>query len=113
MPHHGLLMLPASPIDAEPMELMRRRIQVANILDAHNSVLSRLAQAAMGLDDPRLTRRELAACEAYCKAAVRILAKVLPDLKSIEVTGENGGPIKIQKVERVIISAAYSDGECI
>ena len=42
-------------------------------------------------------------------AAKALLHKCLPDLRAIELTGENGGPVQVQKVERVVIDASDTD----
>lgn len=66
--------------------------------------------------DVEKTVEALQACVAGTKildkeqiaAAKILLGKVMPDLKAVELTGENGGAIKIQRIERTIVENATS-----
>lgn len=36
-------------------------------------------------------------------AAVKLLGKVVPDLKAVEHSGPDGGPVQVNTVERIIV----------
>ena len=36
-------------------------------------------------------------------AARALIAKVIPDLKAVEVTGEDGGPVKVEAIVRKVV----------
>jgi hypothetical protein len=64
-------------------EDVRTKIQVSNLI-------TRLHKYAMGeLTDEDISTNRLNAIKL-------LLAKTLPDLSAIEITGEEGGPVKIE-----------------
>ena len=46
---------------------------------------------------------EVEADAQQVNAAKTLLNKVLPDLKAMELTGPNDGPIQVQRIETVIV----------
>ncbi len=71
-------------------EDIRTKIKVSNLID-------RLEKFAMGeLDDTDISSNRLNAIKL-------LLSKTLPDLSSVEVTGDEDSPLVIRKIERVIV----------
>lgn len=72
-------------------EQTRKRIQIM--------VIVKRLMDHIESDEPLMDASQVSAAKA-------LLNKCLPDLRAVEVTGENGGPVQVQKVERVVIDAA-------
>lgn len=71
-------------------EDIRTKIKVSNLLD-------RVEKYAMGeLTDEDISSNRLNAIKL-------LLAKTLPDLSSVEITGDEDNPLVIRKIERSII----------
>lgn len=69
---------------------IRTKIKVSNLLD-------RVEKYAMGeLTDEDISSNRLNAIKL-------LLAKTLPDLSSVEITGDPDNPVAIQVIERVIV----------
>lgn len=43
------------------------------------------------------------------QAARSLLSKVVPDLRAVELTGKDGDPIQLERIERVVIDPTHSD----
>jgi O-glycosyl hydrolase len=71
----------------------RVKIQNSNILNA-------LIEHAEGT-------REMGATQVT--AALGLLKKALPDLSATTISGEDGGPVEIGVIERVIVKASNKD----
>lgn len=99
---------PRPPIDimalvtqpARPSRL-RDMVRAAEIIEAYNEITERLAQAALGkttkdavtgTEYPAMTAFELEAAKVFIQAARIGLAKVCPDLRAIEHSGEISAP---------------------
>lgn len=65
-----------------------------------SALINRLHQVAMG---------EVDAVPAQVNAAKALLSKVLPDLKSTELTGQGGGPLRHQAITRTVIDPEHGD----
>ncbi len=59
-----------------------------------SQLINRMSKIAMG---------EVEADAQQVNAAKTLLNKVLPDLKAMELTGPNDGPIQVQRIETVIV----------
>jgi hypothetical protein len=69
---------------------VRTKIKVSNLID-------RLEKFAMGeLSDEDISSNRLNAIKL-------LLSKTLPDLSSVEVTGDEDNPLVIRKIERTIV----------
>ena len=44
-------------------------------------------------------------------AGIALLKKVLPDLQAMTITGEGGGPVKIQRIEWQVLDPEAEDSE--
>lgn len=74
---------PGRPLGHKHDELTRSRIQAT-------SIINRLTLHALA-DKPIMDASQVNAARA-------LLNKVLPDLKAVEVTGQDGGPLTVQIV---------------
>jgi hypothetical protein len=75
---------------------VRSKIQVSNLIH-------RVNEYAMGnLSDDDISSNRLNAIKL-------LLAKALPDLQSIEITGDADNPLAITTIERVIIDPKTTD----
>ena len=75
---------------------VRAKIQVSNLIH-------RVNEYAMGnLSDEDISSNRLNAIKL-------LLAKALPDLQSIEITGDADNPLTITTIERVIIDPKTTD----
>jgi hypothetical protein len=54
-------------------------------------------------------KREMAATQVT--AGIALLKKVLPDLQAMTITGEGGGPVKIQRIEWQVLDPEAEDSE--
>jgi hypothetical protein len=69
---------------------IRTKIKVSNLLD-------RVEKYAMGeLSDEDISSNRLNAIKL-------LLAKTLPDLSSVEITGDEDNPLVVKKIERTIV----------
>lgn len=68
---------------------VRQKIQASQLIN-------RLMKHALSTEGPLMDPSQVT-------AAVKLLGKVLPDLKAIEHTGEGGGPIQVSTVERIVV----------
>lgn len=68
---------------------VRARIQTAMLIN-------RLQKFATGADGIVMT-------DAQVRAALGLLKKSLPDLQAVQLSGPGGGPVMIQRIERVIV----------
>lgn len=74
---------------------VRKKIQVSQLLNV-------LHDHALG-DSPDISPSRMKAIEI-------LLRKSLPDLSAVTLTGADGGPVQIQKIERAVVEhAADSD----
>jgi len=73
---------------------------VQHVLDLSNQ----LADLDTELDANKVVRIKAAA-----DIKLKLIAKYLPDLKSTEFTGEGGGPVQVQEVERTIVDPEDTD----
>lgn len=83
-------------------ELATRVKKAQETIDVEKTVA---ALQACVIGTTMLTKEQIAAAKI-------LLAKVMPDLKAVELTGENGGAIKIQRIERTLVenaAAAYRE----
>jgi hypothetical protein len=72
---------------------VRSKIQVANLL-------TRVQKYAMGeLTDEDISSNRLNAIKL-------LLGKALPDLSSVEITGDADNPLVVQEIKRTIVDAA-------
>jgi hypothetical protein len=78
-------------------EALREQIQADQLI---RQTLARIAK----LDDGRQDANQVTAIRAANDASLRLLAKVLPDVKSVEVTGEGGGPVAYTFVNPAALS---------
>ena len=70
---------------AEKKEALRDFLSGQKYIEAINNDLSR--------DD--ITSEELPVIKFKTETRLKLLAKVLPDVKAVELTGENGGPVRV------------------
>ena len=59
-------------------------------------ILERLERNALGELEQPMTRDQI-------KSAETVLKKCIPDLQSIQLSGDSENPIRVQRIERVII----------
>ena len=82
-------------------EALRMRVEGERLIDGIVEIDNELATAESS-DVPRL--------KARAEIKFGLLRKVLPDLRSVEMTGEGGGAMElIQKIERSVVRANPSD----
>jgi hypothetical protein len=61
-----------------------------------SQLVNRLTDHALGVEGVKLEPTQVKAIEI-------LLRKTLPDLQATELTGGDGGPVQIQRIERVIV----------
>lgn len=84
----------AARIRKQHQEDVRARIQVSNLI-------TRVQKYALGeLADEDISPNRLSAIKL-------LLSKSLPDLTSVEITGDPDNPLAIQEVERRIVKAGH------
>lgn len=77
---------------AKHQDEIRTKIQTSQLIN-------RLEKYALSDDEVEISNGRLKAIEI-------LLRKALPDLSATELTGEDGGPLQIEKIERVIVDNA-------
>jgi hypothetical protein len=75
------------PLGKLHQEDVRRKIQTSQLIN-------RLTDHALGMVDLEATQ---------VRAIEILLKKSIPDLSSMELMGEGGGPVQLQEVRRVIV----------
>jgi len=76
----------------EKRDALREFVSGQRLLEAINNDLGR-----------DLTGEELPVVKFKTETRLKLLAKVLPDLKAVEVTGEEGGAIQITQITRKLV----------
>jgi hypothetical protein len=79
----------AARIRTKHQDEIRTKIQTTQLIN-------RLQNHALSDGEDELTPSRLKAIEI-------LLRKSLPDLTATQLTGEDGGPVQVQQIERVII----------
>ncbi len=64
--------------------------------------LEQAFECARNLGEPGLESSEVTRIRAKADIHLKLLDKYLPSLKAVENTGEGGGPITIEAIERII-----------
>ena len=54
--------------------------------------------------DVDLDSNEINRIKSANEQRIKVMGKYLPDLKSTEITGEDGGPIQVANVKRTIVN---------
>lgn len=70
----------------------------------HDDKTKRLIQASQLLN--RLfshANGEIEMTASQVNAAKVVIGKAIPDLKAMEITGADGGPVQVQQIKRVIV----------
>ena len=78
---------------AEKKQALREYIQGHHYIQAINNDLERVD----------ITPEELPVIKFKTETRLRLLNKVLPDLKAVELSGEGGGAVLFQRIENVIV----------
>lgn len=50
-----------------------------------------------------VTAESVPVAKLKIETRLKLLAKILPDTREIELTGPDGGPVQLEKIERVIV----------
>jgi len=79
----------AARLKPRHQEEIRTKIQTSQLVNV-------LQNHALGTDEKEMTQTRMKAIEI-------LLRKTLPDLSATELTGEGGGPLQVEKIERVIV----------
>jgi hypothetical protein len=85
----------ASRIRKQHQDEIRSKIQASQLINV-------LTRCALGEGDEISPTR--------MKAIEILLRKSLPDLQSVEVTGEGGGPVQVSRIELVPLGGDSSKG---
>lgn len=90
-------------------EALREQIQADQLIRQTLARIDKLDHGSpqKGTEERKpLTANDIAAIKAANDASLRLLAKVLPDQKAVEVTGEGGGPVGVAMVDPSTLSTA-------
>lgn len=101
----------ADPVAArrEARKQLRESIQGRHLLLSIEDIVKRLTSGVELTVDPppgvdpdtvSLSNDRISALRAALDAHFKLLNKVLPDLKAVELTGADGGPLQVEEQER-------------
>lgn len=85
----------AARLRARHQDEIRTKIQTSQLINV-------LQNHALGQDETEMTQTRMKAIEI-------LLRKTLPDLSATELTGEDGGPVQLETVKRLVVDPRADD----
>jgi hypothetical protein len=83
--------------DIERAELIER-LRNKGLVEQVIATAEKLADETVAMDSVMVSR-----LRAANEARMKLVAKYLPDVKAVEITGDEGGPIQVEAIRRIVV----------
>lgn len=80
-------------LDPEWLEVLKTKIRDSEIIDKHLKMCDRVKDHVEGTKS--MSKSELEGAKVFAMLSKPMVNKLVPDVKAVEVTGANGGPVQV------------------